>query len=75
MDLGTATLTPTTPAVAGKYGSWTISYTVGPLGMDSGGQILVAIRIVSDWGVPQFNDPKAEGFSSVSIQSLSLIHI
>ena len=68
-DLGSATLSPTTPAVAGKFGSWTIRYTVGPLGMDSGGQILVAIRIVSDWGIPQFSDPNGEGFSSVHIES------
>ncbi|MEM8863350.1 MAG: DUF3604 domain-containing protein, partial [Chloroflexota bacterium] len=67
--LGSAMLSPTSPVPAGSYGTWTITYTVGPLGIDSGGQILVAIRIVSDWGEPQFSDPEAEGYSSVTIQS------
>ena len=64
--LGRATLHPTDPVPAGSYGTWTITYTVGQYGIDSGGQIKVAIRIVSDWGVPQFEDPSAEGYSSVT---------
>ena len=64
--LGTATMHPTTPVVAGTYGTWTITYTVGPLGMDSGGKIIVAMRDVSDWGTPQFSEPTAEGFSTVT---------
>ena len=70
--LGKATLEPTTPVIAGTYGSWTIKYTVGPLGIDSGGQIKIAIRLVSDWGTPQFDDPTAEGitrYSGVSARS------
>ena len=68
-NLGTAFLNPITPVVAGSYGSWTITYTVGPLGIDSGGQIKIAIRLVSDWGVPQFDDPAGEGYTTVAIQS------
>ncbi|MFK7802312.1 MAG: hypothetical protein AB8G95_11815, partial [Anaerolineae bacterium] len=74
-NLGTATLTPTTPIVAGSHGSWTITYTVGTLGIDSGGQILIAIRIVSDWGIPQFDDPTAENYSTVTIQSAEDVKI
>ena len=73
--LGTATLTPTTPVIAGKHGTWTIRYTVGLLGIDSGGQILVAIRLVSDWGSPQFDQPTAENYSTVTIQSAEDVKI
>ncbi|MEM7799302.1 MAG: DUF3604 domain-containing protein [Chloroflexota bacterium] len=52
--------------LAGKYGTWRITYTAGSLGIDSGGQIKVAIRLVSDWEAPQFDDPYGSGFSTVT---------
>ena len=64
-DLGTATIEPTMPVAAGKFGSWTITFTVGKYGIDSGGQVKVARRLVSDWGRPQFDDPQAEGYTTV----------
>ncbi len=63
-SLGHATLSPQTPVVAGTYGTWTLTYTVGSLGIDSGGQIKIAQRLVSDWGSPQFDDPQAEGYTT-----------
>ncbi|MEM7531950.1 MAG: DUF3604 domain-containing protein [Chloroflexota bacterium] len=62
LPLGTVTLDPQTPVVAGVYGTWTLTYTVGSLGIDSGGQIKVALRLVSDWANPQVDDPQAEGY-------------
>ena len=62
--LGQVTLEPQTPVVAGKFGTWTLTYTVGTLGIDSNGQIKVAMRVVSDWGAPQFDKPLAEGYST-----------
>ncbi len=64
--LGSASLSPQTSAISGKHSTWTITYTVGSYGVDSGGQLKIAIRIVSDWGVPQFTDPQAEGYSTVT---------
>ena len=34
LNLGTASLTPVTPVIAGSHSTWTITYTVGPLGID-----------------------------------------
>ena len=65
-QLGYATITPTTPVVAGEFGTWTITLTIGQYGMSSGGHMKIAWRWVSDWGVPQFDDPQAEGYSTVT---------
>jgi len=62
--LGQVTLEPQTPVVAGTYGSCTLTYTVGTLGIDSNGQIKIAMRVVSDWAAPQFDEPQAEGYST-----------
>ena len=65
-QLGNATISPTTPVVAGSFGTWTIVYTVGKYGIDSGGQVKIARRLVSDWGRPQMDDPQAEGYTTVT---------
>lgn len=62
--LGSVTLLETAPVTAGSFGTWTLVYTVGSLGIDSGGQIKVARRLVSDWADPQFEDPQAPGYST-----------
>ena len=64
-QLGEATIAPTTPVVAGEFGTWTIVYTVGKYGMDSGGQLKIGRRLVSDWGTPQFAEPQGEGYTTV----------
>ena len=63
--LGTVTLEPQQPAVAGRYGQWTIHYTVGRYGIDEGGTIKLAHRFASDWERPQFDDPAAPGYCTV----------
>jgi hypothetical protein len=63
--LGQAKLIPNQAIVAGELSSWTIIYTVGKYGLDNGGQVKVAWRWVSDWGIPQFTKPEREGFTSV----------
>lgn len=64
--LGTVELINSAPVVAGTYGTWTLVYTVGTLGIDSGGQLKIARRLVSDWGVPQFEHPQAAGYSTAA---------
>ena len=49
-------------AKAGQKVNFTITYTVGSLGIDEGGEILIARRDVCDSAIPEFNDPKNEGF-------------
>lgn len=65
-DLGTAVIQPNTPIIAGEFGSWKIVYTTGEYGLGSGGNIKIAWRWVSDGGVPQFDDPQAEGYTRIT---------
>jgi hypothetical protein len=64
--LGRVTLSPQGPVVAGSVGEWTLTYVVGSYGIDEGGTIKIARRFASDWQRPQFDDPKAEGYTTVS---------
>ncbi|MEM6991713.1 MAG: DUF3604 domain-containing protein [Myxococcota bacterium] len=62
--LGTVTLDPATPIVAGHVGQWTLRYTVGSYGIDEGGTIKVARRFASDFERPQFDDPTAPAYTT-----------
>jgi hypothetical protein len=64
-EYGTATLEPTDEIVAGSYGTWSITYTAGALGIDDGGQLKIATNMSSDWGRPQFDDPIADNYATV----------
>lgn len=65
-DLGFATFSPDRPIIAGETGSWQITLIVGALGIDEGGTIHVCRRLPSDWEIPQFDNPEAPGYCSVS---------
>ena len=60
---------------AASYGCWRITYTVGSYGIDSGGQLKLVWRIVSDWGRPQFDDPEAENYTTVHTTGAAKIHL
>lgn len=64
-QLGHATLEPSGPVVAGSVGQWTVTYTVGSLGIDEGGTLKIARRFASDEARPQFDDPAGESYCSV----------
>ncbi len=64
--LGVVRLSPSGPVVAGTYGQWTFVYTVGDYGLDEGATIKLAQRSPSDWGVPQFDRPTEEGYTTVT---------
>lgn len=63
--LGRVELSPHQPVVAGRFGEWTLVYTVGSYGIDEGGTLKVARRFASDWQRPQFDDPKGEAYTTV----------
>jgi len=63
--LGRVLLDPPGPVVAGSFGTWRISLTVGNLGIDEGGTIKLAQRYASDWQTPQFDRPGEPGYSTV----------
>ena len=52
--LGRAEIQPGTPVIVGSYG------------IDSGGQIKIALALVSDWEAPQFDRPDQSGFTTVT---------
>lgn len=63
---GWAEIDPDSPIVAGETGTWRIIYHAGRYGVDDGGVIKIAWRDVSDWQAPQFDDPTAPGYATVS---------
>ena len=63
--LGTMSLIEKADVVAGCMGTWTLIYTVGSYGIDSGGQIKIAFPLVTDWEVPQFESGKQSGYTTV----------
>lgn len=64
--LGRVSISPEGPVVAGVVGEWTLVYTVGSYGIDEGGTIKVARRFASDWERPQFDDPDAPAYTTVT---------
>jgi len=64
-DLGKAVIFPNTPVVAGTYTTITYTYTAGHP-MDYAGYLKIAFRNMEDFGAPQFDDPQAPNFCSVS---------
>ncbi|MBT3345477.1 MAG: DUF3604 domain-containing protein [Gemmatimonadetes bacterium] len=63
--VGWVELTPQDPVVAGSTGSFQLTYHVGEYGIDDGGTIKISVRFASDWGKPQFDDPKGLNYTTV----------
>jgi len=64
LDLGTATVTPRGPLVAGSWNTRTFTYTAGhPI--DDTGYVKIAFRFAGDFGVPRFTDPAGENYCTV----------
>jgi len=63
---GRAVISPTDDVIAGSLGSWTVTLTVGHHGIDDGGRVLIARRLVSNWGLPQFDRPGDAEYTTVS---------
>ncbi|MEX0887694.1 MAG: DUF3604 domain-containing protein, partial [Phycisphaeraceae bacterium] len=63
--LGSVTLTPHGPVVAGSVGQWTLRYTVGSYGVDEGGTLKLAQRFACDWQRPQFDRPAEPAYATV----------
>ena len=63
---GWAEIDSAAPIVAGSVGTWRITYHTGCYGIDDGGVIKFAWRDVSDWAAPQFENPSAPEYASVS---------
>jgi len=63
--MGSATLTPSGPFVAGSYAELTLTYTAGTFGIDDSGMLKVSWRTTSDMAKPQFSEPSAPNYTTV----------
>src|SRR5712692_1027211 len=67
--VGRAWITPAIPVVAGDLGTWTVTYEVGAYGYDERARLKIAWRFASDWGTPQFTDPKGANYTTVALDT------
>jgi hypothetical protein len=63
--MGSATLAPSGPFVAGSHAELTLVYTAGTFGIDDSGMLKVSWRTTSDMAKPQFSDPPAANYTTV----------
>jgi hypothetical protein len=63
--MGSATLSPRGPQVAGTFAELTLTYTAGTFGIDDTGMLKISWRTTSDMAKPQFKDAAAPNYTSV----------
>ncbi|MDH3579280.1 MAG: DUF3604 domain-containing protein, partial [Hyphomicrobiales bacterium] len=63
---GSATIDPSGKVEAGSWATFTLVYTAGFYGIDDSGSIKIVSRFASDQTTPQFDDPKAPGYTRVT---------
>lgn len=62
---GVASIEPSEPVVAGTIGTWRLTFAAGDRGVDIGGGFRVYTDTDSDWGTPQFVDPKEAEYATI----------
>ncbi|NRB33057.1 MAG: DUF3604 domain-containing protein, partial [Rhizobiaceae bacterium] len=72
---GTATLSPRDPVEIRSFQTFTLTYTVGKIGIDDNGGIRVAWRKLTDHGLLQTSNPAAENYVSVSTDGESNVSL
>jgi hypothetical protein len=63
---GSVTIFPTDDVIVGTHATWELTFTVGAYAMDVGGGLKIGTRRQADFGHPQFNDPAADNYASVT---------
>ena len=63
--LGSVELSPSGKFEAGSYESFTLTFSAGEFGIDESGSIKLLMRLASDVGRPQFDDPKESNYVTV----------
>ena len=63
---GSVAISPTDDVVVGSFSTWTLTYTVGAYAMDVGGGLKIGTRRQADFGHPQFDDPAADNYATVT---------
>jgi hypothetical protein len=63
--MGSITLAPAGPFVAGAHVELVLVYTAGTFGIDDTGMVKISWRTTSDMSKPQFDKPQAANFTTV----------
>ena len=63
--MGSATLAPSGPFIAGSHAELMLVYTAGTFGIDDSGMLKVSWRTTSDMAKPQFTEPSAPNYTTV----------
>jgi hypothetical protein len=63
---GAVRISPTNDVVVGSFSTWIITFTVGEYAMDVGGGLKIGTRRQADFGHPQFDDPAADNYATVT---------
>jgi len=72
---GSATLSPLTALEVRSFQCFTLTYTVGRIGLDDTGGIRVAFRMISDAGKPQMQDPAAANYVTATCSGAGRISL
>ena len=65
IDLGQASIQPQQPVIAGSFTTITFTYTAGhPI--DDSGYVMIVFRSVGDFDTPQFDNPTAPNYCTVT---------
>ena len=70
---GRAVVSPAGDVVAGSYGTWRLTLTVGKHGIDDSGRILIARRMAANWGLPQFDRPAEAEYTTVTASGSAVL--
>jgi hypothetical protein len=71
--MGSATLDPPGPFVAGSHAALTVTYTAGTFGIDDSGMLKISWRTTSDMAKPQFKDPAAPNYTTVEASNGAML--
>ena len=74
-EMGRAEITPAGPVEAGSFQSFTLTYHAGKFGIDDTGSIKVVHRFASDMGRPQFEDPSAPNYVTVTASNDAVLEL
>ncbi len=73
--MGSATIDPSGAFEAGSFQSFTIVYTAGRFGIDDTGSIKIGFRFATDFGPVQFDDPKAQGYTTAQASNGAVLEL
>ncbi|MBT7223505.1 MAG: DUF3604 domain-containing protein [Marinovum sp.] len=73
--MGTATVNVDRPLVCGEWTTLNLTYTAGHFGIDDLGSLKISIRSASDETSPQFDDPKAPGYTTITASNGARLNV